>query len=145
MLVIVARCSRKWSEDFMTSSNEFYVFHMSTHLQSSVFCSENSLWSNILNLMQTKVTPWIPIFSFFQYDPKEVRVLTNLFFFCFGLADDRKSFNATCNNYVFFYYFEIFFLLIILQQELPPVIDHLGLECTSNKMLCSSAHVWIKS
>ena len=105
MLVIAARCSRKWSEDFMTSSNEFYAFHMSAHLQSSFF-SENSLWSNILNLLQTKVTPWIPIFSFFQYDPKEVRVLRNLIFFIFELADDQKSFNAACSNYGFLHYFE---------------------------------------
>ena len=37
MLVIVARCPRKLSEDFMTSSNEFYAFHMSAHIQSSAF------------------------------------------------------------------------------------------------------------
>ena len=39
-----------------------------------------------------------PHFCIFQYDPKEVRVLTNFFFFSFGLADDQKSFNAACNN-----------------------------------------------
>ena len=40
----------------------------------------------------------MPIFAFFQHDPKGVRVLKNLIFFSFGLADDQKSFNAACNN-----------------------------------------------
>ena len=84
-------------------------------------------------------------FIFFSMILKKWEFWKTYFFVCFGLADDQKSFNATCNNYVFFYYFEVFFLLIILQQELPPVIDHLGLESTSNKMLCSPAHVLIKS
>ena len=33
--------------------------------------------------------------------PKEVRVLTNLIFFSFGLADDQKPFNVACNNIFF--------------------------------------------
>ena len=119
----------------MTSSNEFYAFHMSAHLQSSGF-SENSLWSNILNLLQTKVTPMNPHFLVFQYDPKEVRVLTNLIFFSFGLADDQISFNAACNNYGFLYYFEM--LSFLSSANTParasPVIDHLGWKCTSNKI-----------
>ena len=98
--------------------------------------SENSLWSNILNLLQTKVTPMNPHFLFFQYDPKEVRVLTNLIFFSFGLADDQISFNAACNNYGFLYYFEM--LSFLSSANTParasPVIDHLGWKCTSNKI-----------
>ena len=35
---------------------------------------------------------------FLQYDRKELRVLTNLILLVFGLADDQKSFNVTCNN-----------------------------------------------
>ena len=64
MLVIVARYSTKRSEDFMTSLNEFYAFHISGHLQSSAL-SENSLWSNILNLLLTNVTPMNPHFFYF--------------------------------------------------------------------------------
>ena len=33
--------------------------------------------------------------------PKEVRVLTNLIFFSFGLADDQKPFNVACINIFF--------------------------------------------
>ena len=66
----------------MTSSNQFYAFYRFADLESSAFFPENSLWSNILNHSQTKVTPINPSFCiFFQYDPKEVRVLTNLAFF----------------------------------------------------------------
>ena len=92
-----------------------------------------------------KYLPRIPILGFFSvyYNHKEVRVLTNLFFFSFRLADDQKSFNAACNNYGFLYYFEI--LSFLSSNNTParasPVIDHLGSKCTSNKMSCSPTHV----
>ena len=36
-----------------------------------------------------------------QYNPKEVKVLTNLIFFSFRLADDQKFFNAAaCNTII---------------------------------------------
>ena len=64
----------------MTSSNEFNTFHRFTDFQSLAF-SENSLWDSILNHLQTKVTPNNPHSCiFFQYNPKEVKVLTNLIF-----------------------------------------------------------------
>ena len=61
--------------------------------------SENSLWSKILNHLQTKVTPKNPHFCiFFQYDSKKTESFYKLNFFSFGLADDQKSFNTACNN-----------------------------------------------
>ena len=38
-----------------------------------------------------------PFLHLLQYNPKEVRVLTELLFFSFGLAD-QKPFNAACSN-----------------------------------------------
>ena len=61
---------------------------------------EDSLWSNILNHLQTKVTPKNPhscIFVSIYCNPKEVRVLTKLIFF--RLAN-QKSFNAGYNNII---------------------------------------------
>ena len=52
-----------------------------------MFFSENSLWSNILNHLQRKVTPTNPhscIFISILYNPKAVRVLANLFFLVLG-------------------------------------------------------------
>ena len=94
-------------------SNEFYAFHRFADLQNSLF-SENPLRSNVLNHLQTKVTPMNPYFCIFEYDPKEVRVLTNLIFNSFGLADDQKYFNAACNN-IFLHFCEAimdFFIIL---------------------------------
>ena len=44
----------------MTSSYDFHAFHRFADLQSQGFFSENSLWSNILNHLKTKVTPKNP-------------------------------------------------------------------------------------
>ena len=106
--------------------------------------SGKSLWSNILNYLQTKVTPKNPHSCiFFSMILKKWEFLTNFNFFSFRLADDQKSFNAACNNIflhfcacgLLFYYFEmlVFFLLIKLQEEFCPVIYHLCWTCTSNK------------
>ena len=62
MLAIVARCPKNRLEDFVTSSNEFYAFHRFPDLHSSAFF-ENSMRSNILNYLQTKVmNPYFCIF-----------------------------------------------------------------------------------
>ena len=69
-----------------------------------------------LNHLQTKLTPINPHFwIFFQYDPKEVRVLTNLFFFSFGLANGQKSFNTACNNIFLHFCAAIMKIFIILK------------------------------
>ena len=65
MLVILERCPKNRLEDFMTSSNEFYAFHWFADLQSSAFF-EKSLWTNILNHFQTKVTLMNPRFCIFS-------------------------------------------------------------------------------
>ena len=54
------------------------------------------------------------IFAFFQHDPKGVRVLANLIFFSFGLAD-QKSFNSACNNIFLHFCAAIMDLFIILK------------------------------
>ena len=99
-LVIVARYLREKSGDVMTSSNEFYAFPRSADLQSSAFFWKlivEQYFKSLSNKSNSHESPWISIFDFFfffQYDPKGVRVLTNLIFFSFGLADDQKSFNT---------------------------------------------------
>ena len=67
-------------------------------LYLSYIFSENSLRSNILNHLQTKVTPTNPhsCISFFQYDPKVVRILINLIFLVLGWQ--------MIKNYLFNYY-----------------------------------------
>ena len=65
MLVIVARCPRKLSEDLMTSQMSFMSF-ICLHTFKVQFFSKNSLWSNILNLLQTKVTPMNSHFFIFS-------------------------------------------------------------------------------
>ena len=78
--------------------------------------SENTLWSNILNHLQTKVTPKNPHSCiFFQYDSEEVRVLAKLFFFSFGLADYQNSFNPACNNIFLHFCAAIIDFFIILK------------------------------
>ena len=79
---------------------------------------ENSLWTNILIHLKTKVTPWNPLFlHFLQYGPEDVKVLINLIFLSFGLAGGQNSFNAACNHvffvflsshYGFLNYFQLF-------------------------------------
>ena len=60
---------------------------------------ENSLWGNILIHLKTKVTPQNRLFlHFVQYGPEKVRVLANVIFFNFELAEDQKSFHAACNH-----------------------------------------------
>ena len=44
------------------------------------------------------------LLDFLHYGLAEVRVLTNLIYFSFGLADDQKSFNAACNHYELYDY-----------------------------------------
>ena len=39
-----------------------------------------------------------PFLHYLQYGPKKVRILTNLIFFSFRLADDQKPFNAVSKN-----------------------------------------------
>ena len=89
MLVIVTTCPRKWSEDFLTLSNDFQAFKVKLF-------SKNSLCSSILNHLQTKVTLKNPnscIFFFFFtiYNPKVVTVLTNLIFLVLGLQMIKNS------------------------------------------------------
>ena len=80
-----------------------------------------------------------PFLYFLEYDPKEMRVLTNLIF-SFGLADDQKSFNGTC-NYVFLHFcttiMDFFIILKCSVFFLPGrallVKYHLCWICTSNK------------
>ena len=64
----------------MASSNEFYAFHMSANLQRSAFfwkLIEEQSFKSLANKSNSHESTF---FIFFQYDPKEVRVLTNLFF-----------------------------------------------------------------
>ena len=70
-----------------------------TVLQTFKFLLENLLWRNILIHFKIKVTPRNPLFLYFdQNSPEEVRVLINLIFFNFGLAEYQKSFNAASNH-----------------------------------------------
>ena len=124
--------------------------------------SENSLWSDISNHLQTKVTPnnshsFIFFFFFSIWSWRSER-FGKLSFFSFGLADDQKFFNtAFYNIFLHFWatimdYFNIskcsvFFLLIKLQEEFPTVKCHLCWICTSNKALktidfCFSVIFW---
>ena len=101
MLVTVARYPRKWSEDFMTSSNDFYAFHRFAGLQSQDFflkLNKEQYFKSLANKSNSQESPFL---HFLQFDPKEVRVLTNIIFFSFGLADDQKPFNVACNNIFF--------------------------------------------
>ena len=71
----------------MTLSNDFHVFLKVGRLSKLSFFSETSLWSSILNHLQTKVTPKNPYscnFFFSIYNPKEVRVVTNFIFLVLG-------------------------------------------------------------
>ena len=84
ILVIVARCQRKWWEDFTTSSNELHVFHRFAGLQSKVFFWKLTV-EQYFKSLANKSNSQVPIFlHFLQYDPKEVRVLTNLIFLVLG-------------------------------------------------------------
>ena len=111
---------------------------------------EDSLQSNTLNHLKTKVTPQHTLLLYFlQYDHKKVRVLTNLIFFSFGLVDDQKSFNAACKNvflqflsshYEFLNYFEMFsFLSAYNPGRVPPVKYHLCWIYASNKNIALKA------
>ena len=116
--VIVARCPWERSEDFMTSSNEFYAFPRSTDLQTLAFFWKlivEQYFKSLSNESNSHESPWISIFDFFQYSPKEVRLLTNLIFFSFGLADDQKSFNAAWKNIFLHFCAAIMDFFIILK------------------------------
>ena len=66
---------------------------------------ENYLLRNILIHLKRKVTRWSPLFlHFVHYGPEDVRVLIDLIFFNFGLAEDQKSFNTACNHISFLYF-----------------------------------------
>ena len=116
MLVIVARCSRHWSEDFMTSSNAFHAFHRFADLQSWVFwkLTVEQYFKSLASKSNSR-TSRTPFMDFLEYDPKEVRVLINFFFFSFRLADDKnplmlpvRIFFAFLHSHSgFFYYFEM--------------------------------------
>ena len=106
---------------------------------------ENSLWSNILNHLQTKLTPLILLFfDFLQYGPEEVIILPNWIYFNFGSAKDQKYVDAACDH-IFLHFWaaimgfliivesSVFFILIAIQQEFPPVKYYLCCMCTSNK------------
>ena len=83
-----------------------------------------------------------PFLRFLQYDPKQVRVLTDLFFLVLGQQIKNPLMQHATIYFCIFvqplwisYYFKIlkgFFLLMPLQQELTPVI-YLDWKCTSNK------------
>ena len=99
MLVIVARCPRQWSHDFMILWHHQVTFMPFTGLQTFKFkFSENSLWSNILNYLQTKVTPRNPHSCIFFNRSWRSESFDKLNFFSFGLASNQKSFNAACNS-----------------------------------------------
>ena len=126
ILVIVAWCPRQWSEDFMT-------FMLFTGLQTfKVKFSENSLWSNILNHLQTKVTPKSPHSAFSLIWSWRSESFGKLNFLNFGLPNGQKFFNATCNC-IFLHFWaaimdflnilkcSVFFLLIKLQGVSYPL------------------------
>ena len=106
--------------------------------------SENSLWSNILNYLQTKVTPRNPHSCIFFNRSWRSESFGKLNFFSFGLASNQKSFNAACNS-IFLHFWaaimdffnilkwSVFFLLKKLQEEFSPVKYHLCWICTLNK------------
>ena len=75
MLVIVARCPRKWSEDFMASSNELYTFHWCADLQSSVFFLKLVSAIFIKNLFLHKIIALQKLFSFWRYSNFCISVL----------------------------------------------------------------------
>ena len=81
MLVIVAKCPRKQSEDFMILSNDFHAFHRFADLQSEAF-----FWKlTVEQYLKTEVSPWKPLFLHsLQYDPGEVKVLTNIILLVLG-------------------------------------------------------------
>ena len=103
--------------------------------------SENSLWSNILNHLQTKVTPKNPHSCIFF---SMILEFWETYFFSFRLADYQKSFNAAC-NYILLHFCatimhffiilkcSVFFLLITSQKDFPPAKYRLCWICTSNK------------
>ena len=75
MAVIVARCLRKWSEDFMTPSNEFYAFHRFADLQSIAFFWKITIGQYFKSLANKSNSHECTFLHFFHYDPKGVRVL----------------------------------------------------------------------
>ena len=116
MPVIVARCPRKWSQDFMTSSNEFYAFHRFADLQSSAFfwkVTVGQYFKSLANKSNShECTFWI-FFSMVLKDWEFLKLKLN--FFSFGLADDQKSFNAACNNIFLHFWATIMDFFIILK------------------------------
>ena len=75
MPVIVARYPRKWSQDFMTSSNEFYAFHRFADLQSSAFFWKVTVRQYFKSLANKSNSHECTFLHFFQYDPKGLKVL----------------------------------------------------------------------
>ena len=85
----------------MTSSNDFYAFHRFAGLQSQGFflkLNKEQYFKSLANKSNSQESPFL---HFLQFDPKEVRVLTNIIFFSFGLVDDQKPFNVACSNIFF--------------------------------------------
>ena len=76
------KCSNgqeKWSEDFMTLSNDFHIFHRYADLQSSAFYWKLTVeqhFKSLANKSSSKNPNSCIFFSI--YNPKEVTVLKNL-------------------------------------------------------------------
>ena len=105
MLVFVASYSRLTSYDM---KNDFMPLLGLQPFKLFFFFGNLTVEQYYKSLANKSNSQESPFLHFLQYDPKEVRVLTDLIFFSFGLADDQKSFNATCNIFFFFFFFCIF-------------------------------------
>ena len=80
---------------------------------------ENYLLRNILIHLKRKVTRWSPLFlHFVHYGPEDVRVLIDLIFFNFGLAEDQKPFNTACNHISFLYFWAAIMDFLIIFNSL---------------------------
>ena len=60
-------------------------------------------------------------------------ILKKWFLFSFELADDKRSFNTSCNNIFLDFWFLVSILLIKLQEEFHRIKYYLCWICTSNK------------
>ena len=82
ILVIVVRCPRQWSEEFMTSSNDFMPFIGSQTLEVKFLKTHcGAKFKSLANKSNSQEPPFL---HFLHYDPKEVRVLANLIFLVLG-------------------------------------------------------------
>ena len=147
MIVIAARCPKKNDQKILWNHQMNSMPFIGLQTFKVQLISENSLWSKIFNHLQIKVTHKNPHSCFFSSIILQKWEFWQTQFFSFELGDDQKSVNTACNNIFLHFCADTlwmsllfwnvkfsFFLVTTLQRELPPVIDHLGWKCTSNRL-----------